>query len=251
MAKIIVTGASSGIGAATAKLLARQGAQVFMVARSADTLAQMAQSYGGNAVACPCDASDATAVEALIAGITAEHGTPDAVINAAGAGQWLRLQDTPPEMARQMMDAPYFAAFNVSHAVLPGMLARGSGTLIHVNSPACFAAWPSSVGYAAARGALRSFHEALSQDLHGSGVRSCHVVFGEVASAYFETNAVSRDVLPKLGRILPVLSPEDCATVLVEALDRPRAQIIRPRLLAAMERQAALMPGLTRWMLRM
>lgn len=250
LAHILITGASSGIGAATARALVAQGDTVFLMARSAAGLQDIADQCGPKAHAMPCDASDADAVSACLAQIISDHGPLDAVVNCAGAGAWKPVQDTPPAEARQMMDAPYFAAYNTTYAVLPDMLARNAGTLIHVNSPACFAAWPNSVGYAAARGALRAFHEALAQDLQGTGVRSCHVVFGEVASAYFETNAVSRDAVPKLGRILPLLSPEDCAKVIVDTVRRPRAQVIRPRLLAAMERQVAILPGLSRWMLR-
>lgn len=250
MARILLTGASSGIGAATVRALARGGADVFMVARSHAALQAVAADCGASAHVCPCDASDGDAVTALVARITRDHGVLDAVVNCAGAGAWKPVQDTPPEEARQMMDAPYFAAFNTTHAVLPGMLARGAGTLVHVNSPACFAAWPASAGYAAARGALRAFHDALSQDLHGSGVASCHVVFGEVDTPYFETNTVARDVVPKIGRVLPLLKPDDCARILVDTLRRPRAQVIRPRLLAAIERHVAVLPGLSRWMLR-
>ena len=250
MAHILITGASSGIGAATAQALVARGDTVFLMARSASALQKIADQCGPAGHAVACDASDAEAVATCIEQIVSDHGPLDAVVNCAGAGAWKPVQDTTPAEAREMMGAPYFAAYNTTHAVLPDMLARNAGILIHVNSPACFAAWPNSVGYAAARGALRAFHDALVQDLHGTGVRSCHVVFGEVASEYFETNGVSRDAIPKLGRILPLLSPEDCAKVIVATLRNPRTQTIRPRLLAAMERQVAILPGLSRWMLR-
>ncbi len=182
--------------------------------------------------------------------VRASHGIPDVVVNCAGAGRWERVEDTSPEMARAMMDAPYFAAFNVTQGVMADMLARDRGTLIHVNSPACFVPWPSSVGYAAARGALRSFHEALLQDLAGTGVTSCHVIFGHTESEYFQNNPGVDQKFPLIDKTLPVLSVDDCAAVLADVLRRPRAQIVRPRLLALYVRQAALLPGLTRWMVR-
>ena len=109
---------------------------------------------------------------------------------------------------------------------MSNMLARRSGVMIHVNSPAAEMVWPSCTGYAAARFALRGLHEALSQDLAGTGVRSCQVIFGEVSSEYWENNPGSRAYVPKISKTIPVMTPEACARVLLRVAERPRRQVV-------------------------
>lgn len=247
---VLITGASSGVGEATARKLAKDGKTVLLLARSGDTLDTLAKELGPNAYAFTCDASDGDAVAAMAAKVIDQFGVPDAIINSAGAGQWKTVQDTTPAEAMEMMQAPYFAAFNVTHAFLSGMLARKSGVIVHVNSPACFAAWPSSVGYAASRAAMRALHEAMSQDLVGTGVHSCHVVFGEVSSPYFDNNPGTEEKIPALGKMIPRMNTQTCADVLAGVLDRPRAQVIQPFMLKPNILVARLFPGFARWLLR-
>lgn len=228
----------------------RRGAKVILVARSESKLEAVANKIGFGAIPCPCDAADPASVDALKAHVLEEHGVPDVIVHSAGAGAWKTVQDTRPDEAMAMMQAPYFAAFNISHAFLPGMLARGSGVLIHVNSPACMAAWPKSAGYTAARAALLGLHRALLQDLVGTGVDSCHAIFGEINTPYFETNGVGQDDLPGLGKIVPTLTAEDCGLTLADLAMTPRPNTVRPWLLRPMLGLSALMPGLTAALLR-
>ena len=173
------------------------------------------------------------------------------IVNGAGAGQWKSVQDTTPQEAVSMMQAPYFAAFNVTHAFLPAMLERGHGTIIHLNSPACLAAWPNSAGYAAARSALLGFHRALAQDLVGTGVHSCHVIFGKIASDYFANNPGVEEQMPTLTRTIPTLSVQDCATALQKVVSRPRGSAIFPWVLRIHCGAAMVLPGLSARLLRL
>jgi short-subunit dehydrogenase len=247
---VLITGASSGVGAATARRLGKDGKTVLLVARSADALDAVAREIGPNATAFPCDASDPDAVATMASAVIARFGVPDGLINSAGAGQWKTVQDTTPQEAVQMMQAPYFAAFNVTHAFLSGMLERGSGVIAHVNSPACYAPWPSSAGYAASRAALRGLHEAMSQDLVGTGVHSCHVVFSEIASPYFENNPGVAEKIPLLAKTIPKMSPDECAKVLANVLARPRLEVIRPFMLKPNALIARLFPRVAPWAVR-
>src|SRR5438552_17278435 len=109
----LITGASSGIGAATAVAMARQGARVILLARTHSGLEATAtevRKFGGEAWIYPVDLTDATAVERTAKAILTEVGVPDIVINNAGAGRWLPCDQTSPEEAVQMMASPYFAA---------------------------------------------------------------------------------------------------------------------------------------------
>lgn len=245
----VVTGASSGIGAATASALAADGWRVVMIARGADTLSDVAsriRGAGGDVVSRPLNAADGDAVVAMATEVLAEHGVPEAIVNSAGAGRWTFIEDTPPDEARLMMDAPYFAAYNTTHAFMPALLEARRGVVIHVGSPASLGTWPGATAYTAARWALRGLHEALRQDLRGTGVHSCHVMFGEVESAYFEHNAVNRSEFPKLARYLPVMAPRECAAVILDVIRRPRPQVLYPRAYRWLFAQYRMFPPLGR-----
>ncbi len=242
----LVTGASSGVGRATAIALRARGWEVIAVARRESELAALAQDCGAETLA--LNAADPEAVDRLAA--TFKGRTPDVIVNAAGAGRWHRLENTSPAEARAMMDAPFFAAFLVTRAFLPAMLKRGAGQIIHVNSPAAYQPWPHSALYAASRGALRSIHEALRQDLAGSGVISSHITFGKVSSDYFISNPGTEERLPRIAKTFRTLSPEACATLILRLIDRPRAEAVHPPLMAFYLKVWRIWPGLVRWLIR-
>ena len=149
-----------------------------------------------------------------------------------------------------MIDAPYLAAFNVTHAFMADMLARRSGVIIHVGSPASTMPWPASVGYAASRFALKGLNEALNADLGGTGVHSCHVVFGKVSSPYFDRNEHAADRLPGIASLVPTVSPEYCARVILKTVRSPRREVRRPFMLRVFYALHWLAPGVVRWTLR-
>jgi len=248
----VVTGASSGIGEATASALATRGWRVVLVARGRDGLERVAAAMSGGAgrpIVAALDAADGDAVLAMAASVTREHGTPDLIVNCAGAGEWRFIEETTPRRAVAMMNAPYFAAFNLTHAFMPGMLARRSGLVIHIGSPASLMAWPGATGYTAARWALRGLHEALTQDLRGTGVRSCHVVFGEVSSPYFDHNPGSHERLPGANWMVPTTSPARCAEIILRVVRAPRPLVIHPFMLRFFYWTHLLVPWFVRWLL--
>ncbi len=247
----LITGASSGIGAAAARQLLAKGYRVILVARSVDSLERTAKSIGNAAVAEPCDAASGDDALALADRVRKRYGIPDVIVNSAGAGQWKLIEDTTPEEALSMMGAPYLAAFNVTHAFMREMLVRGSGIIIHVGSPASIFTWPSSVAYTAARWALRGLHESLCQDLRGTGVKSCHVIFGRVDSAYFEHNPGVAEVMPKIAGTMRTLSTEECGRVIAQLAVKPKREILYPFMLRLYAWTYRIMPGLVLWLLRL
>jgi NAD(P)-dependent dehydrogenase (short-subunit alcohol dehydrogenase family) len=246
----LITGAGSGIGAQAAMQLAGRGYRVILVDRDDHGVADVAATIGPDALARTCDVSSGAAVLALAEELQTSLGTPDLVVNCAGLGRWLRIEDTSPEEALQMIGAPYLAAFNMTHAFMPGMLQRRSGIFIHVNSPACLMAWPAAVGYTAARFALRGLHEALCQDLAGTGVQSCHVIFGRVDSKYFENNPGAADHMPGIASVIRRLSPKECGRVITELAEHPRRQRVHPLMLRLFHWTTLAFPWLTRWLVR-
>jgi uncharacterized protein len=139
---VLITGASTGIGAAAAREMAARGAQVALVARSAGPLSELALALtnaGGQAHAYPTDVSDREAVAELAERVTAELGVPDVLVNNAGAGRFLFIDETPPEEVESMMAVPFFAAFQVTRAFIGDMIARGSGHIVNVTTPVAYA----------------------------------------------------------------------------------------------------------------
>jgi short-subunit dehydrogenase len=250
MKTALITGASSGIGADAARQLSSRGYRVILVARRQAQLEQVATHIGGNTVAEVCDASSGEQVLALAERVRSKYGTPDVIVNCAGAGQWKLIEDTSPAEALQMIHAPYLAAFNVTHTFMKDMLGRQSGILIHVNSPASVFPWPSSVGYTATRWALRGLHESLCQDLAGTGVRSCHVIFGRVNSPYWEHNLGAAANVPGISKTIRTLSTEECGRVIAQLADHPKRELLYPFMLRFYGWSYRVAPAFVLWLLR-
>jgi uncharacterized protein len=246
---VVVTGASSGIGAATAKAMAKAGGRVVLLARSSDLLDRVAGEIGGDARPFAVDLADADAVAEVVARITAEFGTPDIIVNNAGAGKWLFVDETKPAEAVQMMAVPYFAAFNVTHAFLPAMLKRNSGHLVFVSSVASRFVWPGATAYIAARWAVRGFSDALRADLDGTGIVITLYESGVVTSDYWKHNPGSRERVPKIAKMVPDVTPEQVADALVNAVERNRRHVVIPFMMRMTCWNHALFPWAVQWLM--
>lgn len=173
MSVTFITGASSGIGAALARLFAADGHTVIISARRAEALEALAAEIaaaGGTAVPMPLDVSDGAAVQATVARIEAEHGPVDLLIANAG------ISDATPAKrwnTGRMMKTFSVNVFGASHcieAVLPAMLARGEGHIVGVSSLAAFRGLPGSASYSASKAALSTLLEGMRIELAGKGI---------------------------------------------------------------------------------
>jgi len=227
----VISGSSSGIGEATARLLAAKGSHVILLARDADKLNAVAadiRSKQGRADAYVVDLGDAKALAATAARIIAEQGSPDILINNAGAGRWLPLLETSADEAAAMMSLPYLAAFNLTRELLPCMLERGSGQVVNVTSVASRLAWPGAVAYTAARAAMEAFTNALRADVQGSGVSVMLANFGTVETPYWKNNPGSRKHVPKTGPAKIVLTQDQVADAIVRGIERDQREVLLP-----------------------
>jgi short-subunit dehydrogenase len=252
--RVLITGASSGIGEAAAKRYGASGAHVLLLARNAERLDDVAETIrraGGSAAPYPVDLSDASAIAETSARIEREVGTPDILINNAGAGRWLPLVETMAEEALQMIEVPYLAAFNLTRAFLPEMLARRSGAIACITSPASYLVWPNASAYIAARHALLGFTEALRAEVKGTGIGVTLVVLGTVETPYWEHNPGSREHVPKSNPILaPILSPEEAAEAIFRSVEGRKRRVVKPAALRALFLLNAFAPGLVARQLR-
>jgi short-subunit dehydrogenase len=229
--RFLITGASSGIGAATARCAASKGSIVTVIARSEEKLGILCREIrdsGGAANYYVADLSDFAAVREVATAIQDSHGTPDIIMNNAGSGQWKYAQETTPEEASAMMAIPYLSAFAVTHAFLPQLIERQSGLVINVTSAAAYMVWPGATSYIAARWAMRGFSDALRAELKPHGVGVMLVALAKVTSDYWAHNPGSEKNIPDRQSMIPELSPETAAKHIVNGIENDKRQVIEP-----------------------
>jgi NADP-dependent 3-hydroxy acid dehydrogenase YdfG len=215
--RAIVTGASSGIGAATARLLASQGAEVHLVGRNSERLAAVrAECPGAHTVV--LDVRDAEAVQRELGGLGA-----DLVVNNAGLALGAeKLPDGDPAEWSIMVDTNLKGVLHVLHATLPAMRAAGRGDHVLLGSVAGRQVYPGGNVYCATKHAVRALYEAQRLDLAGSGVRVSTVDPGMVATNFSGTRF--RGDLERAKAVyqgLTPLEPEDVADAIVWVVTRP------------------------------
>lgn len=171
---VVITGASSGIGAAFARSLASRGYDLVLVARRQERLtslgAEAHQKFRVHARVLPADLSDPVDVERVAKAIH-EIGDLEILVNNAGFGVPGRFAEVEPEKSMAMIQVHVLATVRLCRAALPGMIARGRGSIINVSSIAGFLASPWNATYSATKAYLNVFSKALQIELKGTGVR--------------------------------------------------------------------------------
>jgi short-subunit dehydrogenase len=249
---IVVTGASSGIGRATAVELARRGAKLVLVARREDVLAEVARECGGEGVlVAPADVSDAAAVERVAERAVAEFGRIDGWVNNAGVTMFGRLVDVPLDDVRRVLDVNLMGQVHGARAALPRMIAQGSGVLVNVSSILGVIAQPYGSAYTMSKFAVRGLSISLREELRLSGVKGVHV--STVLPAAIDTPvyaSAANHSGRRVGPPPPVYRPERVAATIVAQLRRPRRQVVSGGVLGRLfVAQHRLAPGLTEYLL--
>jgi short-subunit dehydrogenase len=186
---IVITGASSGIGRATAILSAKQGAVPVLLARSEtalDALAQEIKLDAPNTGFYTVDVTNSKQVSTVIQEIIAYYGKIDVLINNAGYGVFSFFTETPLEEIKGMMEVNYFGLVHCTKAVLPHMLEQRNGHIINVASVAGKLATPKSSGYSASKFAVIGLTQCLRQELKGTGVSVSSISPGPVQTPFFD-----------------------------------------------------------------
>lgn len=175
----VITGASSGIGAATARALAAEGFAVVLGARRIERLEQLAGETGGRAL--PLDVTDAASVEAFAAEIDSAH----VLINNAGLASGRdRLADLPDSRAEIMWKTNVMGLLRVTRALLGALEASGAGHIVNIGSTAGIEAYPGGGGYTATKYAVRAITQTLRLELHALPIRVSEVAPGAVETEF-------------------------------------------------------------------
>jgi len=178
---VVVTGASAGIGRATARLLACRGARVLAVARSGRALAELAAEQPG---VVPLVADLATGAGRAAVAATELGATADALVNNAGVGWQGRVEEMGEDDVRRLVEVNLVAAVDLTRRLLPGMLQRRCGHVVNVASVSSWVATPPLVVYAATKFGLEGFSDGLRRELAGRGVTVGTVNPGPVRTAF-------------------------------------------------------------------
>jgi serine 3-dehydrogenase (NADP+) len=244
---VIITGASSGIGAAAARAFADAGARVVLAARDEQRLAAVARELRGPALVVPTDVANRAAVDALVERAVGEFGGVDIVVNNAGVGLAAPVAELSVADFERALAVDLLGPLALTQAALPYMRQQGRGQLIYVSSVVGLRALPYLGGYAAAKAALDRLTEALRVELRGSGVAVTLVRPGTTRTGFAEHRLGSgRERRRVRAR---AATPEQVARALVRAAARePRVAYVtwadRLRVLFSL-----IAPGLADWAL--
>ncbi len=249
---LLVTGASSGIGAATARLFAREGYRVALSARRRERLEALAdeiRTAGGEALVVPTDVSQPEQVEAMVATTLDAFGQIDVLLNNAGFGRlhWLEELDPIRDIEAQVR-VNLLGVIWAARAVLPHMIERRQGHIVNMASVASWTATPTYSVYAATKFAVRGFTEALRREVGVYGVRVSAVYPGGVATEFGQHTGAHR----KTGATTPEalrLSADDVARTVLRLVRRPRRGVIIPWPLRFAVWMNGHLPALADWLI--
>lgn len=231
---VLITGASSGIGAELSRRYLAQGDTVIACARNVDKLTDTADRLGNDRfIPCPLDVTDTGAVDAAVASIEREHGSIDLAILNAGVYSPTPADDFGAGEVRTMIDVNVTGISNVLAALMPRMMKRRSGHLALMSSVAGFRGLPMAAGYSASKAAVIAMGESLKAELDGYGVKLQVICPGFVKTPLTEQN---RFPMPYLMEV------EDAANQIIHGLDTGKFKIAFPGRFALQLKLLQLLP---------
>ncbi|HEV8457924.1 MAG TPA: SDR family oxidoreductase [Methylomirabilota bacterium] len=220
----IVTGASSGIGEATARLMARAGMRVALCARRKDRLQRLAgeiQAAGGQASVHPLDVTDATGLRWMVDEVLGQWGRIDVLVNNAGRGLAATFEQTTAEEFRALLELNVLAVFTATQAVLPVMRRQGRGHIINVSSVVGRRGVPYRSAYSATKFALGGLSEALRVELTGTGI-AVSLIYPIGTATEFHTAEPQKVPWRRVG---PMQTAERVARAILRCVRRPRPEV--------------------------
>ena len=223
MPTALITGASRGIGRRTAELLAQQGWDLLLTARSADQLDQLAAQLSEQGVSVASAAIDLTQPDAIalaMADLLQRGATPSVLINNAGAAYTGDLLSMPLDRWQWLLQLNVTSVMQVCSAVVPSMRENG-GLVINISSHAARNAFPQWGAYCVTKAALASFTRCLAEEERGHGIRACTLTLGAVNTPLWDAETVQSDFDRHA-----MLSVDQAADALVYLAEQPTNQVI-------------------------
>ena len=214
----IVTGASRGIGAATARALAAAGSRVALVSRHAEDLAGVVAGAPGDHLAIAADLAEADECERVVEEALSAFGRVDILVNNAATAARLPITATPTAVIDRILAVNVRAPLVLVGAVVPHMADRGGGCIVNVTSVSGLVGTPRRAAYAASKGALDAATRSLAIELGGLGIRVNAVAPGVVDTAMWASNKKVPGVVEAVSSLTPLgrwAQPEDIADVIV------------------------------------
>lgn len=227
----VITGASSGIGALMAQMLAERGAVPVLTARSERKLGEVAAAIRGPHAVYTLDVASNGQVSETMRKVIGQYGRIDILINNAGYGVFERFADASIETIADMMDINYMGTVRCTKAVLPHMLKQGSGHIVNIASMAGKIGSAKSSGYSATKHAVLGFTNSLRQELAGTGVHLSAVNPGPIDTPFFERADPSGRYVNNVRWFM--LKPEKVAAKTLEAIERRIPEVNLPFMAAA------------------
>ncbi|KAB7670907.1 SDR family oxidoreductase [Plesiomonas shigelloides] len=234
---IVITGASSGIGAATARLLSSRGYPLLLLARRVDRLQALNLP---NTLCCQVDITDSEAVKAAIAQAEAQFGPVDALINNAGVMLLGNMAEQDPKEWQQMLDVNVSGLLNGIHAVLKGMRERKSGTIINISSIAGRKTFPDHGVYCGTKFAVHAITEGLREEVAMDNVRCITIAPGAVETellSHTTSDSIKEGYEAWKTEMGGVVKAEQIAEAIRFAYEQPQSLCIREIVLAATRQQ--------------
>ncbi len=228
--RVLVTGATRGIGRALVGALAERRCTVGLLARSAAELEQVAvelQAAGAKAIALPADVGEREQVESAVSRFIDEAGAIDVLVINAGVAWYGPVREMPVEEAERMTRVNWLGTIYTVKAALPQMLDRAEGNITIVSSAAGHRSFPWGAVYGATKFAQRGFAEALRHELSGTGVKLTAVYPGLVDSHLHDDNR-DHGRMPDWHRATTALSPQVVAATILSAIDQDEASVFVP-----------------------
>ena len=241
----IVTGASSGIGAATARTLAQRGATVVAVARRKDRLDEVVEDCrrsAADSIARPGDVADRAFADDVVRDVLSRFARVNILVNNAGISPAEDVSTRAVDDAEQIMAVNFFGAMYFAGAVLPRMLEQRKGSIVNVTSVSGYVPAPGEPAYGASKAALSRWSHGLAVELHRTGV---HV--GVLSPGPIDTEIWSHTGEPYKGKLYP---PTDVADGVVRMIERELTHMTVPRQFGAVSALYPLVGRPMRWGIR-